>query len=209
VKKNFQAMAILSFVSAGLMIVFSLLLGVMFRSQRVNFWYDSSFFLLEPLIIISAIFSLISMLASIALFTYIGIKLISGRRIKIEFIYLAVALSFVPEVLLTVLTLLFYGVFDAFWVFIEQLTGYSFYGISLAGWIVNIFAGLVSHAVAIVLLVLTIKNRYLLNTLPVGPTQAIASKVINKAQSLYRECPFCAETVLVKANLCKHCKSKI
>jgi hypothetical protein len=208
VKKNFQAMAILSFVSAGLMIVFSLLLGV-FRSEPYYFWTESSFFLLEPLRIITAIFRLVSMLASIALFVYIGIKLISGRRIKIEFIYLAVALSFVPEVLLTVLTLLFYGVFDAFWVFIEQLTGYSFYGISLAGWIVNIFAGLVSHAVAIVLLVLTIKNRYLLNTLPVGPTQAIASKVINKAQSLYRECPFCAETVLVKANLCKHCKSKI
>jgi hypothetical protein len=208
VKKNFQAMAILSFVSAGLMIVFSLLLGV-FRSEPYYFWTESSFFLLEPLRIITAIFRLVSMLASIALFIYIGIKLISGRRIKIEFIYLAVALSFVPEVLLTVLTLLFYGVFDAFWVFIEQLTGYSFYGISLAGWIVNIFAGLVSHAVAIVLLVLTIKNRYLLNTLPVGPTQAIASKVINKAQSLYRECPFCAETVLVKANLCKHCKSKI
>ena len=201
-------MAILSFVSAGLMIVFSLLLGV-FRSEPYYFWTESSFFLLEPLRIITAIFRLVSMLASIALFVYIGIKLISGRRIKIEFIYLAVALSFVPEVLLTVLTLLFYGVFDAFWVFIEQLTGYSFYGISLAGWIVNIFAGLVSHAVAIVLLVLTIKNRYLLNTLPVGPTQAIASKVINKAQSLYRECPFCAETVLVKANLCKHCKSKI
>ena len=201
-------MAILSFVSAGLMIVFSLLLGV-FRSEPYYFWTESSFFLLEPLRIITAIFRLVSMLASIALFIYIGIKLISGRRIKIEFIYLAVALSFVPEVLLTVLTLLFYGVFDAFWVFIEQLTGYSFYGISLAGWIVNIFAGLVSHAVAIVLLVLTIKNRYLLNTLPVGPTQAIASKVINKAQSLYRECPFCAETVLVKANLCKHCKSKI
>jgi hypothetical protein len=208
VKKNFQAMAILSFVSAGLMIIFSLLLGV-FRSEPYYFWTESSFFLLEPLRIITAIFRLVSMLASIALFIYIGIKLISGRRIKIEFIYLAVALSFVPEVLLTVLTLLFYGVFDAFWVFIEQLTGYSFYGISLAGWIVNIFAGLVSHAVAIVLLVLTIKNRYLLNTLPVGPTQAIASKVINKAQSLYRECPFCAETVLVKANLCKHCKSKI
>ena len=207
-KKNFQAMAILSFVSAGLMIIFSLLLGV-FRSEPYYFWTESSFFLLEPLRIITAIFRLVSMLASIALFIYIGIKLISGRRIKIEFIYLAVALSFVPEVLLTVLTLLFYGVFDAFWVFIEQLTGYSFYGISLAGWIVNIFAGLVSHAVAIVLLVLTIKNRYLLNTLPVGPTQAIASKVINKAQSLYRECPFCAETVLVKANLCKHCKSKI
>ena len=201
-------MAILSFVSAGLMIIFSLLLGV-FRSEPYYFWTESSFFLLEPLRIITAIFRLVSMLASIALFIYIGIKLISGRRIKIEFIYLAVALSFVPEVLLTVLTLLFYGVFDAFWVFIEQLTGYSFYGISLAGWIVNIFAGLVSHAVAIVLLVLTIKNRYLLNTLPVGPTQAIASKVINKAQSLYRECPFCAETVLVKANLCKHCKSKI
>ena len=201
-------MAILSFVSAGLMIVFSLLLGV-FRSEPYYFWTESSFFLLEPLRIITAIFRLVSMLASIALFVYIGIKLISGRRIKIEFIYLAVALSFVPEVLLTVLTLLFYGVFDAFWVFIEQLTGYSFYGISLAGWIVNIFAGLVSHAVAIVLLVLTIKNRYLLNTLPAGPTQAIASKVINKAQSLYRECPFCAETVLVKANLCKHCKSKI
>jgi hypothetical protein len=208
VKKNFQAMAILSFVSAGLMIVFSLLLGV-FRSEPYYFWSESSFFLLEPLRIIAAIFRLVSMLASIALFVYIGIKLISNRRIKIEFIYLAVALSFVPEVLLTVLTLLFYGVFDAFWVFIEQMTGYSFYGISLAGWIVNIFAGLVSHAVAIVLLVLTIKNRYLLNTLPVGPTQAIASKVINKAQSLYRECPFCAETVLVKANLCKHCKSKI
>ncbi len=207
-KKNFQAMAILSFVSAGLMIVFSLLLGV-FRSEPYYFWSESSFFLLEPLRIIAAIFRLVSMLASIALFVYIGIKLISNRRIKIEFIYLAVALSFVPEVLLTVLTLLFYGVFDAFWVFIEQMTGYSFYGISLAGWIVNIFAGLVSHAVAIVLLVLTIKNRYLLNTLPVGPTQAIASKVINKAQSLYRECPFCAETVLVKANLCKHCKSKI
>jgi hypothetical protein len=208
VKKNFQAMAILSFVSAGLMIVFSLLLGV-FRTQPYYFWSESSFFLLEPLRIIAAIFSFVSMLASIALFVYIGIKLISGRRIKIEFIYLAVALSFVPEILITGLTLLFNGVFDAFWVFIEQLTGYSFYGISLASWIVNIFAGLVSHAVAIVLLVLTIKNRYLLNTLPVGPTQAIASKVINKAQSLYRECPFCAETVLVKANLCKHCKSKI
>ena len=201
-------MAILSFVSAGLMIVFSLLLGV-FRSEPYYFWTESSFFLLEPLRIITAIFRLVSMLASIALFVYIGIKLISGRRIKIEFIYLAVALSFVPEILITGLTLLFNGVFDAFWVFIEQLTGYSFYGISLASWIVNIFAGLVSHAVAIVLLVLTIKNRYLLNTLPVGPTQAIASKVINKAQSLYRECPFCAETVLVKANLCKHCKSKI
>jgi hypothetical protein len=208
VKKNFQAMAILSFVSAGLMIVFSLLLGV-FRTQPFYFWDESSFFLLEPLRIIAAIFSFVSMLASIVLFVYIGIKLISGRRIKIEFLYLAVALSFVPEILITGLTLLFNGVFDAFWVFIEQLTGYSFYGISLAGWIVNIFAGLVSHAVAIVLLVLTIKNRYLLNTLPVGPTQAIASKVINKAQSLYRECPFCAETVLVKANLCKHCKSKI
>lgn len=201
-------MAILSFISAGLMIVFSLLLGV-FRSQRVDFWYESSFFLLEPLTVISAIFSFISMPASVALFIFIGIKLIGGRRIKIEFIYLAVALSFVPEILITGLTLLFNGPVSAFWVFIEQFTGYSFYGISLFGWIVNILAGLVSHAIAIVLLVLTIKNKYLLNTLPAGPTQAIASKVINKAQSLYRECPFCAETVLVKANLCKHCKSKI
>lgn len=207
-KKNFQAMAILSFISAGLMIVFTLLLGL-FLGQRFDFWYESSFFLLGPLVIISAIFSFISMLASVALFIYIGIKLISGRRIKIEFIYLAVALSFVPEILITGLILLFNGPVSAFWVFIEQFIGYSYYGNYIYELIVSVFAGLVSHAIAIVLLVLTIKNKYLLNTLPAGPTQAIASKVISKAQSLYRECPFCAETVLVKANLCKHCKSKI
>jgi hypothetical protein len=209
VKKNFQAMAILSFVSAGLMIVFSLLLGT-FRTRLYDYWwYESSSFFQDAITIIFGVFSTISMLASIALFIYIGIKLISGRRIKIEFIYLAVALSFIPEILRTVLTLVFSDIVDTFWVFIQQFIGYSYYGNYIYELIVSVFAGLVSHAVAIVLLVLTIKNRYLLNTLPVGPTQAIASKVINKAQSLYRECPFCAETVLVKANLCKHCKSKI
>jgi hypothetical protein len=208
-KKNFQAMAILSFISAGFMIVFSLLLGT-FRNRLYDYWwYESSSFFQNTVTIIFSIFSFISMLACIALFIYIGIKLIGGRRIKIEVIYLALGLSFIPEILRTILTLLFAGFRDAFWVFIHQFIGYSYYGNYIYDLIISIFAGLFSHVIAIVLLILTIKNKYLLNTLPVGPAQVKTSRVINNAQSLYRECPFCAETILAKASLCKHCKSKI
>jgi hypothetical protein len=210
-QKIFQPMAILSFISGGLMIVFSILLGS-FRNQPYYYWLDYTSFIQNAIVTIFTLVNLLSLLASTVLFFYIGIKLIIGKRIKIEFIYLAVALSFIPDLLITFLSLIFGGIANAFWVFIEEFIGFSTYATSFFGYFYTFVSAFLSHSIAIVLLVLAIKNRYLLNTLPAGsifPKKTYSAHLTNSPQGQYRECPFCAETVLAKAKLCKHCRSKI
>ena len=131
---------------------------------------------------------------------------------RIEFFYAAVGLLFVETFVNTFIFVFFINLPEGIWVFIENSTGFPRYGSSIFGLIHNFFGIFISHIIAIVLLLLAMKNRYLLNTLPVGSILVKKSQPVNsvnRAQGQYRECPFCAETVLAKAKLCKHCRSKI
>jgi hypothetical protein len=218
VQKTFQPIAILSFISSGLIIIFSLIFrpNNLFINVIDPYWiywlYDGANIFQHIFFRMAALLVLASVIGAASIFMFIALKLINGRRIRIEFFYAAVGLLFVETFVNTFIFVFFINLPEGIWVFIENSTGFPRYGSSIFGLIHNFFGIFISHIIAIVLLVLAMKNRYLLNTLPVGSILVKKSQPVNsvnRAQGQYRECPFCAETVLAKAKLCKHCRSKI
>lgn len=211
-------MAILSFISSGLIIIFSLffrpnnLFINVFDPYWIYWLYDGANVFHHIFFRMAALLILVSVIGAASIFMFIGLKLINGKRVRIEFFYAAVGLLLLETFINTFIFVIFISLSEAIWVFLENTTGFPRYGSSFFGLIHNFFGIFISHIIAIVLLVIAMKNRYLLNTLPVGSILVKKSKPVssvNRAQGQYRECPFCAETVLAKAKLCKHCRSKI
>jgi hypothetical protein len=218
VQKTLQPLAILSLIASGIILIFSLIFRLFtlisdVLSPHWLFWlYDGPNLFHHLFFRVAALIILISVIGSALMFLFIGLKLIKGKRVKVEFFYAAVGFLFIETIVNTFIFFFFVNISEAIWQFFEYSIGIPRNGISIHGVILNFFGIFISHIAAIVLLVLGIKNKYLMNTLPVGSIfekNPIKTNSIKSSQSQYKECPFCAETVLAKAKLCKHCKSKI
>lgn len=220
-QKTLQPLAILSLIASGIIFIFSILLRLFTLLPNVVYphWiYWIYWDINEPNLFhhlffrVAALIILISVVGSALMFLYIGLKLIKGKRVKVEFFYVAVGLLFVETIINTFIFFFFVNISEAIWQFFEYAIGIPRNGISIFVIIDNFFGIFIAHILAIVLLALAIKNKYLMNTLPIGsifeknPVKTNSTKL---SQSQFKECPFCAETVLAKAKLCKHCKSKI
>jgi hypothetical protein len=219
-QKTLQPLAILSLIASGIILIFSLLFSFRLFTlisdviwPRWIYWlYDEPNLLQHLFFRVAALIILISVIGSALIFMYVGLKLIKGKRVKVEFFYAAVGLLFVETIVNTFIFFFFVNISEAIWKFFEYAIGIPRDGISIFGAIENFFGIFILHIVAIVLLVLAVKNKYIINTLPIGSIfekNLVKTNLIKSSQSLYKECPFCAETVLAKAKLCKHCRSKI
>lgn len=219
-QKTLQPLAILSLIASGIILIFSLLFSFRLFTlisdviwPRWIYWlYDEPNLLQHLIFRVAALIILISVIGSALIFMYVGLKLIKGKRVKVEFFYAAVGLLFVETIVNTFIFFFFVNISEAIWKFFEYAIGIPRDGISIFYAIGNFFGIFILHIVAIVLLVLAVKNKYIMNTLPIGSIfekNLVKTNLIKSSQNLYKECPFCAETVLAKAKLCKHCKSKI
>lgn len=163
---------------------------------------------------------LLSLITSMIIFLHTAISLKSQKRIKIYTVSLATGLLYLEPFFRIIANFIFpSGIFPhdlssyfsfGIWQFIEDYVGPGqFYGYLKP---VTYISGLLTHLIAASILVLSILDRKYnsMSSMNFGSKNNHNFKTDFRARySEYKYCPYCAETILAQAILCKHCKSKL